>query len=59
MFGEPKFVGDQFLKFIYNISPVAKFKAMRFAYSLLFELDRLIKNNQMSQNIKKCSHTWI
>ena len=28
---------------IYNISPVAIFNAMRIAYSLLLELDRLIK----------------
>ena len=52
---KPKLFGDQFLEFIYNISPVANFKALHFAYSLLFERDRLIKNNQ--SEYQKNAHT--
>ena len=42
---------------ICNISPVAIFNAMRIAYSLLLELERLIKKIT-SQNIEKCWHTF-
>ena len=52
---KPNYVG---IFEIYNIPAVAIFIAMRIAYSVLFELDRLIKKLITSQNIEKCSHTF-
>ena len=41
----------------YNISHLRIFNAMRIAYSLLLEFDRLIKK-LTSQNVEKCSHNF-